>query len=194
MSNNTKKAIFLDRDGTINPDTGYMNDSDSFNLYPFSAEAIRLLNRHDYLVFIVTNQSGVARGLIELPNLAKIHAKLEYLLSEQNAHIDKIYTAPYHKNGIVEPYNTDHQDRKPQLGMFRKALQEYPIDTKNSFMVGDRYSDILFGVNAGMKTILVKTGDGNAEIKMQLGSPKKSPDFIVRDLLSAAKFIVGFQE
>lgn len=195
MSYQSKKAVFLDRDGTINPDSGFINDPAEFDVYPFAPAAIRLLNEHGFLVFVVTNQSGIARGFIEPENLEKIHGKLVHLLAGKDASIDKIYTAPYHRDGSVEPYNIDHSDRKPRTGMFRQASADFDFDPQKSFMVGDRFSDIMFGINAGLKTILVRTGDGDQETLRQLHrADRVKPHFIVRDLLSAAKFIVAFQE
>jgi D,D-heptose 1,7-bisphosphate phosphatase len=184
------KAVFLDRDGTINVDgKGYISKIEDFELYPFAAEAIKILNEAGFLVFVVTNQSGVARGYYTFSDLDKLHSKLNNTLAEIGARIDDIFISPYHIEGKIEPYNIHHEDRKPGLGMLKKAMKKYPIELKHSFMVGDRYSDIEFGRNGNLQTILVKTGLGGKEF-MQRKNWKKYPHFVVDNLLDAAKLIV----
>ncbi len=187
---NPIKAVFLDRDGTINPDkNGYINHPDDFELYPFAAEAISLLNKSGYLVFIVTNQSGIAREYYTFKDLEIIHKKMQDSLTEEGAKIDDIYISPYHIEGKLEPYNIDHEDRKPGLGMFRKALKKHNFHIKSSFMIGDRYADIAFGKKAGLTTFLVLTGDGKKEFYKNRDSWEYKPDFIVKNLMSAVKLI-----
>jgi D-glycero-D-manno-heptose 1,7-bisphosphate phosphatase len=183
------KAIFLDRDGTINPDGGYINHPDDFKLYPFTAKAIKKFNDMGYLVIVVTNQSGIARGYMTKEDLKKIHDKMIALLSKDGAAIDEIFYSPYHPEGTIEPYNVKSDERKPGLGMFYKALKKYKFSTKDSFMIGDKYSDIEFGKNAGLTTILVKTGDGEKEFLQNRHKWKVKPDFVVENLLSAANLI-----
>ena len=187
---NLTKAVFLDRDGTVNTDkNGFINHPDDFELYPFAVEAISILNKSGYLVFIVTNQSGIAREYYTLEDLEIIHKKMQDSLAEEDAKIDDIYISPYHIEGKLEPYNIDHEDRKPGLGMFKKALEKYNFHIKNSFMIGDRYTDIAFGKEAGLTTFLVLTGDGKKEFYKNRDSWKYRPDFIVENLMSAVKLI-----
>ncbi|MCD4797202.1 MAG: HAD family hydrolase [Candidatus Cloacimonetes bacterium] len=187
---NLTKVVFLDRDGTVNPDkNGFINHPDDFELYPFAAEAISLLNKSGYLVLIVTNQSGIAREFYTLEDLEIIHKKMQDSLAEQGAKIDAIYISPYHIEGKLEPYNIDHEDRKPGLGMFKKALKKYNFQINSSFMIGDRYADIAFGKKAGLTTFLVLTGDGKKEFYKNRDSWKYKPDFIVKNLMSAVKLI-----
>jgi D,D-heptose 1,7-bisphosphate phosphatase len=191
MKNRKKKAVFLDRDGTINMDkNGYINHPADFELYPFAASALALLKNHGFLNIVVSNQSGVARGYYTIADLDKIHAKMQNMLAESNANIDKIYFSPYHIEGVLEPYNLDHEDRKPRLGMFKKACDEFDINIKRSFMVGDRYTDIEFGKKAGLKTILVLTGDGEKEFYLNRRDWVHKPDFVVKDLAVAAGLII----
>lgn len=182
-------AVFLDRDGTINQDDGYINHPRDFELYPTAAEAVKILNDSGLLVFVVTNQSGIARGYYTFDELDKIHEKLKQQLAEKGAKVDKIYISPYHQEGHLTPYNILHKDRKPNIGMFNKARKEFSFDPHKSFMIGDRYSDIGFGNRAGLKTFLVLTGNGKDEFLNNRGSWQYQPDFIVKDLLAAAKFI-----
>lgn len=186
-----KRAVFLDRDGTINIDEkGYIDHPDRFELFPFAAEAIALLNEMDFLVFIVTNQSGITRDYYSFEDLDLIHRKMEKCLNEQNARIDEIFISPYHIEGKVEPYNIHHEDRKPGLGMFKKAKKKYNFRTEKSFMIGDRYTDVEFGKKAGLTTIFVLSGLGKKEFLKDRKNWKFKPDFIVKDLLIAAKLII----
>lgn len=185
-----KKAVFLDRDGTINMDEhGYINKPEDLELYPFAAKAIARLNQLGYLVFVVTNQAGVAYGFFKIEDVKKINEKMVNDLAVENAQIDKIYYSPFHAKGKVKPYNIDHEDRKPDIGMFKQAKKTYDIDTKNSFMIGDRESDIGFGKQAGLKTILVRTGNGENEFINNRQVTKFKPDYVVKDLYVAVNLI-----
>ncbi len=182
-------AVFLDRDGTVNQDNGYINHPDDFNIYPFANEAVRLFNDSGFLVFIVTNQSGIARGYYTFSDLEKIHSKMREQLAEDGAAIDRIYISPYFHEGTIEPYNVSHKERKPGTGLFLKARKEFSFSRKDSFMIGDRYTDIEFGKKAGLKTFLVLTGDGEEEFLNNRHNWQYEPDYIVKDLLTAARFI-----
>ncbi len=182
-------AVFLDRDGTVNQDKGYINHPDDFNIYPFAGKAIKLLNDLGFYVFIVTNQSGVARGFYDFNDLEKIHSKMITQLAAEGAKIDRIYLSPYFKEGIVEPYNIAHNDRKPNTGLFLKAQKDFSFSPRKSYMIGDRYSDIEFGKRAGLTSILVLTGDGEKEFLNNRSLWQYQPDYIVKDLWAAAKFI-----
>jgi D,D-heptose 1,7-bisphosphate phosphatase len=185
-----KKAVFIDRDGTINADKfGYISQPKDFHLYPFAAEAISLLNKLDFYVFIVSNQSGIARGYYSEKDLEKVHDKMIDELNKSGAQVTEIYYSPFHKEGKVEPFNIDHEDRKPGLGMFKKARQKYEFSAKHSYMIGDKYSDIAFGRKAGLVTILVRSGEGNNEFLKKRNEWEQKPHYIVNDLLSAVKII-----
>ena len=185
-----KKAVFLDRDGTMNADVnGYISKPQDFELFLFTAQAVSILNEMDYLVFVVTNQSGIARGFYTFDDLEKVHEKMHFQLSEQGARVDGVFNSPYHKDGNIKPFNIEHEDRKPGLGMFKKALQKFSFSIKESFIIGDRYSDIAFGRKAGLKTILVRTGEGNNEFLQKRDGWQYKPHYIVNDLMSAVKLI-----
>ena len=187
---NNKKAVFLDRDGTINSDEhGYINKPEDLHLYPFAAEAISKLNKMGYLIFVVTNQAGVAYGYFKIEDVEKINAKLVNDLAKGNAKVDEIFYSPCHKNGIVEPFNIYHEDRKPDIGMFQKAKDKYDFNTKESFMIGDKFSDIGFGKKAGLRTIFVRSGAGENEFLLNRNETKFKPDFVVKDLSVAVKLI-----
>lgn len=182
-------AVFLDRDGTINLDNGYISHPQDFNIFPFAGVAIKILNDLGMLVFIVTNQSGIARGFYTFEDLDKIHRKMNDQLAEYGAGIDKIYISPFFHEGAVEPYNIFHEDRKPNLGLYKRSREEFAFNVKSSFMIGDRYTDIEFGKRAGLETFLVLTGDGKKEFLGNRNNWQYKPDYIVNDLLVAAKYI-----
>ena len=185
-----KKAVFLDRDGTINIDEhGYISKPEDFVLYPYAAEAISILNKLDCHIFVISNQSGIARGYYSFEELEEIHQKMLSELEGSGAQITEIFISPYHKDGKVEPYNIEHEDRKPGLGLFKQALQKHSFSIKNSFMIGDKYSDIAFGRKAGLITILVRSGEGNEEFLQHRNSRQYKPHYVAKDLLSAAKLI-----
>lgn len=189
------KAVFLDRDGTINSDEhGYINKPENFELYDFSAEAVRKLNQLGYLVFIVTNQSGIARGFYTEKDLNEIHEKMLVDLKKQQAEITEIFVSPYHKDGIIEPFNIDHEDRKPGLGMYKKAMEKYNFSLRKSYVIGDKYADIEFGRKAGLKTILVLSGNGKNEFLQNRQNWNYKPDYIAEHLLHAAKLIEDLEK
>lgn len=192
-ANVINRAIFLDRDGTISPDEfGYIKDPIGYSLYPFTGEALRLLRAAGYLLFLVTNQSGIARGFLTLEELSKVHAKLSSLLAEEKVSLDQIYFSPYYIDGIVEPYNIQHEDRKPGLGLFKQAQKDFDFEAQNSWMIGDRYTDVAFGKKAGLKTILLLTGNGKEIFWQGSDDWEYKPDFVVDNLLTAARLISEF--
>jgi histidinol-phosphate phosphatase family protein len=188
--NDIRGAVFLDRDGCISPDElGYNSDPAQYQLYPYTGPALRLLRDLGYLLFVVTNQSGIARGYFDIPALERVHARMRELLSKEGVSLDAVYFSPYFKEGIVPPYNVHHEDRKPGLGMFRRARQEFRFDPGRSWMLGDRYSDIAFGRKAGLKTVLLLSGNGMKEFRNGFAQWEFKPDFTAENLLTAARLI-----
>jgi D-glycero-D-manno-heptose 1,7-bisphosphate phosphatase len=189
------KAVLLDRDGTINPDEfGYIDNPEKYYLYTYAADAIKLLRSLGYYVLLVTNQGGVARGYITLEQMHSVLDKVQRLLTEQGAPLDKVYYSPYYYDGVVEPYNIVHEDRKPGLGMFRQAVKDFHFRPELSWMIGDRHSDIAFGRKAGLKTILLLSGNGEKEFRKEMKDWEFQPDFVVKDLMVAARLIQSFTE
>lgn len=154
MSN---KAVFLDRDDTLVNDPGYINNPDQVELLPGAAQAIVQLRKMGYKTIIVSNQSGVARGIFTEKVLAKINQRLRDLLAKENAYIDAIYYCPYHPDGVIPDYRKESDMRKPNPGMLLQAARELDIDMENSWMIGDSYRDTTAGKKAGCKTILIKS-------------------------------------
>ncbi|KAA0257765.1 HAD family hydrolase [Deferribacter autotrophicus] len=184
-----RPVVFIDRDGTINKEAGYINHPDNFEVYPFVSHAVRLLNVNDILAVVVTNQAGIARGYYPIGTMHLLHEKMESILNENGAKIDALYYCPHHPSSKIKEYALDCNCRKPKTGMIDKALQELPIDEKNMYVVGDKLSDMEFGWNAGCKTIMVMTGYGKGEL-VKLKNYEKKPDFICENLLDAVLFVL----
>lgn len=184
------KAVFLDKDGTINVDKGYIDHPSHVDLLPNSAAAIKKLNEADFKVVVVSNQSGVARGYLGEDMLQAIDKTLQKKLLSNQAHYDAIYYCPHHPEGSVYPYNKECECRKPEPGMLLEAAGQYDLDMKKCFMVGDKKSDLQAGKQAGCKTILVLTGYGD-ETKDHLNG--FNPDYIAKDLMEAADWILKLE-
>jgi D-glycero-D-manno-heptose 1,7-bisphosphate phosphatase len=184
-------AVFLDRDGTLNEQMGYINHLSRFVLLPGAAQAVCRLNQHGIPVVVVTNQSGLARGYFPASLLEKVHAELERQLAREGAHLDGIYVCPHHPEVKVEQYRQVCLCRKPQTGLLEQAATELNLDVSRSFMVGDRWSDLECGVRAGAAPVLVLTGYGRGELEF-IGPQKKiQPTLIAEDLAEAAEQIIG---
>ena len=160
---NKQKAIFLDRDGTINKYVGFLRNIDDFELIDGVAEAIRKINESGYLAVVVTNQPVVARGEVSFEELEEIHSKMETLLGKEGAYLDAIYYCPHHPHkgyeGERPELKIDCDCRKPKPGMLLKAATDFNIDLSRSWMVGDGENDIQAGINAGCKTVLLSNGN-----------------------------------
>jgi len=182
-----QKAIFLDRDGVINPDKHLIFRPDEMELYPFAAEAIKKINQSPFLTLVATNQSVVARNLCTEVELAKVHNKLETLLGDEKAKLDAIYYCPHHpERGFPEEnkeYKIECDCRKPKPGMLLNGAKDFNVDLSKSYFIGDSERDIIAGFKAGVTTIGVKTGKG-------LKDSKTEPDYFFRDLGQAINFIV----
>ncbi|MEJ2542591.1 MAG: D-glycero-beta-D-manno-heptose 1,7-bisphosphate 7-phosphatase [Calditrichaceae bacterium] len=188
-----KKAVFLDRDGTINEEMGYINHASRFIIFDFVPEAIKILNECGFLVFVVTNQSGVARGYFSESFLHALHEQLIAKVATNDAKIEKIYYCPHHPKEGIQKYRIDCNCRKPKPGMIDLAQNDYDIDLKESYIIGDRYKDIEFGKNLELKTILVLTGYGLGEYTYQKDEWSLQPDNVCNNLLDAANLIKSFQ-
>ena len=182
----TFRAVFLDRDGTIHEEVGYLSRLDQLRIYPNAAVAIRQLNLDGIKVVIVTNQSGVARGYFPETFILKIHASLQDQLVKEGAHIDAFYYCPHHPTEGHAPYRRDCDCRKPAPGLLLRAARDLHIDLKRSYMIGDTMKDIQTGKAVGAKSILVRTGYGSDE-KTEGGL---IPDYIAQDLLDAVCWIL----
>ncbi|MCF6158313.1 MAG: HAD family hydrolase [wastewater metagenome] len=178
-----RKAIFLDRDGTLVVHVPYLNSPDQLKLLPNAVRGIRLFKEHGYLIIIVTNQSGIARGFFNEECLTFIHERLKDMLEKEGVTIDDIYYCPHYRKGAVERYRIDCDCRKPKSKMIYDAAAEYHIDLKQSFMIGDSETDMVAGKNAGCTCILIK----DTEIHGQNSVSGIDADYCVKDLFEAAK-------
>lgn len=182
-------AVFIDRDGTINVDVGHLDKPEKIQIIPRTAEAIKVLNKAGAKVIVVSNQSGVALGLLSVKTVRMINRRLKKRLMSQGALIDALYFCPHHPEIGKYPYRIDCQCRKPKPGLLLQAAAEQNIDLSRSYMIGDRESDIEAGAYAGCSTILVLTGEGRQVLQNQ----KKlsvSSDYIAKDFYEAAQWII----
>ena len=184
MINIIKKSyflIFLDRDGTINKEVGFLNDIDQFELLPGVGDAIGKINQSGYLAIVITNQPVIARGELSCEGLEEIHNKMETLLGEEGVYLDGLYYCPHHPHsgyeGEARELKIDCDCRKPKPGMLYVAAEEFHIDLKDSWMVGDREQDIAAGKNAGCKTVLI--GKGSFGQDMSVTSLPKAVQMIL---------------
>ncbi|MCG6878410.1 MAG: HAD family hydrolase [Deltaproteobacteria bacterium] len=186
-----KPAVFMDRDGTVNEQMGYINHPDRFVLLPGVGKAIHLLNEAGFLTIIVTNQSGVARGYFPVDLVYQVHEKMKRLIKKDGATLDGIYFCPHYPQGKVSPYGTPCDCRKPGIGLIREAEASFDIDMDNSWVIGDRSTDIKMAHRAGLKGILVKTGYGRGDLKYVFPEFPFQPSHVAEDLLDAVKWILG---
>jgi D-glycero-D-manno-heptose 1,7-bisphosphate phosphatase len=185
-----KSAVFIDRDGTISEEVGYVNHPSRFRVFPYSGEAIKNLNDKGWLAIVVTNQAGVARGYFEETIITEVHSRLNEELALQNAKLDAIYYCAHHPSVGEPPYRFDCDCRKPKAGLIKRASKDFDIDLETSWMVGDRYSDIELAHNAGIKSAFVLSGYGRGEWEYQRSSWKLKPDLVSENLLDAVNSII----
>lgn len=187
-----QRAVFIDRDGTLNEEHGFILAPDQLQLIPRAAEAVRMLNSSRYLTICVTNQPVVARGDVSFRQLGAIHARLDSLLSNEGAYLDDLLFCPHHPDkgfyGEVQGLKVDCECRKPKPGMLIEAARRYNIDLSQSYMIGDRTADIAAGSAAGCKPIGVKTGAALADEKFAA-----TTDEVYDNLLDAVKSILELE-
>ncbi len=180
----------MDRDGTVNEQMGYINHPDRFVLLPGAGKAIRLLNESDYLAIIVSNQSGVARGYFPLDLVHQVHDKMHRLIKKDGAVLDGVYFCPHYPNGKIPALGITCDCRKPGTGLIEKAEASFDIDMGNSWVIGDRSTDIKMARRAGLKNILVKTGYGRGDLQYVFPELPFQPDHVAEDLLDAVEWIL----
>jgi len=180
------KAVFLDRDGTINFDPGYLGDPKNLVLFPDTGNALLFLKNYNFKLIVISNQSGVARGYITEKDVIAVNEEINVQLSKFDVSIDAFYFCPFHPDFNNEE---DCNCRKPSPQMIINASKEHNIDLKKSYLIGDSAADIKAGINSGVKTILVKTGYGSDSISI-LQKENKFPNFTAENLTEASKFII----
>lgn len=185
------KAVFLDRDGTLNFDAGYLSKVEDIYIFEGVVNSLKSLKESGYLNIIITNQSGIARGYFNLFTLKTIHEKFLNLLSLDGVClIDDIFYSPYHKDGIIEKYSVDSNCRKPGIGMIEKAVERHNIDLSKSWFVGDSIVDMQCAQNAKIRKVLVKTGYGMKTMHECSKSDLKV-EFTAENFSEAAEFIIS---
>ncbi len=177
-------AVFLDRDGTICEEMGYVNHVDRLQIFPYAAEAIRQLNQREIPVIVVTNQSGIARNIFPESLVQEVHKKMISVLAEGGAWIDGIYFCPHKKDDACDC-------RKPKSGLLERAAREHALDLAASWVVGDRYADVEMAHATGGRGILVMTGYGRGEYELHHAKWPRQPDALVDNLTEAVRRILA---
>jgi D-glycero-D-manno-heptose 1,7-bisphosphate phosphatase len=182
-------AVFLDRDGTLIEDIGHLDRIDRVQMYPWTIDAVRLLNRAGLRVVVTSNQSGIARGYFTETNVEEVHRHISSLLAEGGAHIDAYYYCPHHPDGTVDGYAQPCDCRKPGPGLVERAARELGVDPSRSFVVGDRWLDVRLARAVGARGVLVRTGYGQSEEAQP--EPGITADEVADNLMGATSWILG---
>jgi len=186
-----RRAILLDRDGTVCEEVGYVNHVDRLRLIPGSAEAISRLNEAGFQTVVVTNQAGVARGYFPESLIGDVHDRLRELLAEAGARIDGIYYCPHHPEVGAPPYRVDCDCRKPRPGLLRRAAAEMGLDLASSYVVGDHVKDLEAGRTVGATPVLVRTGYGAGLLAWRTEDWRVRPTHVADDLAGAVDWILA---
>ncbi|MBC7933655.1 MAG: HAD family hydrolase [Rubrivivax sp.] len=189
-----RRAVFIDRDGTISEEVGYVNHASRYRVFPFASEAVRTLGAAGWLAILVTNQAGVARGYFKEEMIGNVHNVLSQELERGGARLDAIYYCPHHPSVGEPPYRQDCDCRKPRPGLIRRAAEDFGLDLARCWMVGDRYSDTELARNAGVQSAFVLSGYGRGELEHQSHGWQHRPDLIAEDLLEAVRAIIGMSD
>lgn len=190
----SRGAVFFDRDGTLNEEIGHVRNAEDFRVYSFAARAVRLVNEAGLRAIVVTNQSGVGRGLIPESLVQRVHRQLTRRIAAGGGRLDAIYYCPHHPEASVERFRVVCECRKPATGLLEAAAKEFGVDLEQSFMIGDRFVDILAGRRAGARSILVLTGAGRMELEDEhaLGiTGITQPDHVAENAYKAVRWILA---
>jgi D-glycero-D-manno-heptose 1,7-bisphosphate phosphatase len=185
------RAIFIDRDGTLNEEVGYITKIAQFRLFDFAAESIKLINDAGWHAVIITNQAGIARGEYTEEFLAQLHTQMESSLLRQGARLDAIYYCPHHPDFGVPPYRQDCECRKPKPGLIEKAAKDLYLDLRECYVIGDRNRDVETGHAAGSRSVMVMTGYGREEYSNKHTTWQRQPDHVCENLLEAVQWILA---
>jgi D-glycero-D-manno-heptose 1,7-bisphosphate phosphatase len=188
-----RPAVFIDRDGTLTEEMGYVNHPRRVRLLPRSAEAIRRLNHAGIPAVVVTNQAGVARGYFSEDVLHAVNGAVIALLKEAGAHLDGVYVCPHHPSVGEPPFRLDCDCRKPKPGLLHRAAADLSLDLAGSTMIGDKPSDLGAGRAVGARSILVLTGYGLGEWEYRRAGFSVEPDHVAEDLLDAVEWVLAGQ-
>ena len=183
-----RPAVFLDRDGTLSEERGFIDRLELLEIFPWTSDAIRLLNRAGFAVVVVTNQSAIGRGIIDLPFLQTVHDAFDRHLAQSGARVDRYYYCPHHPDARLPEYRMVCRCRKPGPGMIEQATTELGLDPSRSFMVGDRLIDVACGHAAGVRSLLVRSGHSAHGGEAPPGLSE--PDAILNNLREAVGWIL----
>jgi D-glycero-D-manno-heptose 1,7-bisphosphate phosphatase len=183
-----RPAVFLDRDGTLIEEAGYLDRLERMVFFPYTVDAVRTLNRAGFAVVVVTNQAGIARGIVKEPFVAEAHRAISERLAAGGAHVDGYYYCPHYKTGVVAEYVRACDCRKPGPGMLRTAAADLDLDLSRSFAVGDRWHDVGAAHAVGARGVLVRTGLGCRDAERP--EPGTEADAIVDTLADAVAWIL----
>jgi len=182
------RAVFLDRDGTLIRDKGFICHFKDVEIFPFSLQSLKMMNEYGFRIIVITNQSAIARGICTEDQVMNIHREMTGFFKRSGAVIDAFYYSPYLEDAPVPKFRKRDESRKPAPGMIFKAAEDFGVNLSESFVIGDSSRDILAGKKAGCKTILVLTGNGPLA-RMELENLKVKPDLVSENLLDAAEKI-----
>ena len=179
------RGVFLDRDGTLIEEVGYLDRLDRVQLFPYSIDAVRLLKRAGFAVIVTTNQAGIARGFFDEAFVDSTHRQLSATLAAGRATVDAFYFCPHHPEGVIETYRRACDCRKPRPGLLRRAAADHALDLQHSFVVGDRAHDIAAGTAVGARGVLVRTGYGE-----RVASTNHGAAAVADNLMGAVSWIL----
>ncbi len=188
--NKMRKAVFLDRDGTLIEDRGYICSFSQVGFFTFAAAAVQALNDAGYLVIVVSNQSAIARGICSREQVERLHRQLQDRFKKEGGAIAAFYYCPFLADGTVSRYRRNSPLRKPAPGMLLQAARDFKLDIASCVMIGDKVDDILAGKAAGCRTMLVRTGQGRDSENCMRGG-RARPDYIADDLLEASALLAS---
>jgi D-glycero-D-manno-heptose 1,7-bisphosphate phosphatase len=185
-----RRAIFLDRDGTLLDEVGFLNHLDRLRFLPGVAPAVRRINESGFLALLITNQSGVARQIFDIALLDRVHRRLAEHLSEGGARLDGIYYCPHHPDATDPAFRADCECRKPRPGLLLAGARDHNVDLPGSYLVGDSSADLGAAESAGVTPVLVLTGYGRGELEYRIRPRGLNPAYVAEDLADAVDWIL----
>jgi D-glycero-D-manno-heptose 1,7-bisphosphate phosphatase len=191
MSRKSRPAVFMDRDGTLSHEVGYVNHPSRFRLYPWAVDAVRAVNKAGWLAVVVTNQAGVARGYFPESVFEEVQRRLREEVEAGGARFDAVYACLHHPSAGLPPYRAECDCRKPRPGMLRRAEKELGADLRSSWVVGDRHGDLQLAWNVGARGALVRSGYGRGEQTYLAPGWSRQADLVAENLLEAVERILG---
>jgi D-glycero-D-manno-heptose 1,7-bisphosphate phosphatase len=186
-----RPVVFIDRDGTLTEEVGYVNHPSRLRLLARSGQAVRRLNEAGIAAVVATNQAGIARGYFSEEVMDAVHERLVEALKDEGAHLDGVYVCPHHPTEGVPPFRADCDCRKPKPGLLLRAARDLDLDLDDSYMVGDKASDLQVAPAVGARAILVLTGYGRGEWEHRREHFSVTPDHVAADLLDAVDWVIG---